>query len=61
MAGPADPLPELLALLRQDRREVAVSLPGPVEFCIVHRRETVHRLTRCVRRMGWPPDPRRQA
>jgi hypothetical protein len=50
----ADPLPELLTLLRLARREVAVTLPGPVEFCIVHRRETVHRLTRCARRMGWP-------
>ncbi len=43
------------------RREVAVSLPGPVEFCVLDRREDVHRLTRCARRMGWPPDPRRQA
>jgi hypothetical protein len=60
MTEPGDPLTELLTLLRQARREVAVSLPGPVEFCVVHRRETVHRLTRCARRMGWPPDPLRQ-
>ncbi len=51
-----DPLPELLAVLRQARREVGVSLSGPVEFCVVHRREIVHRLTRCDRRTGWPPD-----
>ncbi len=58
---PADPLTELLALVRQARREVAVSLLGPVEFCVLDRREVVHRLTRCVRRMGWPRDPPRQA
>ena len=54
-------MPELLALLRQDRREVAVGLPGRVKMCSLHRREVVHRLTRCARRMGWPPDPLRQA
>ena len=54
MDMPADPLTELLALLRQARREVAFTLPGSVEFCVVHRREVVHRLTRCTRRMGWP-------
>jgi hypothetical protein len=58
---PADPLTKLLAVLRQAGRGVAVSLPGRVEFCVVHRREVVHRLTRCVRRMGWPPDPLEQA
>ncbi|ADB76073.1 hypothetical protein [Geodermatophilus obscurus] len=49
---PADPLTELLTVLREARREVAVTLPGPVEFCVVHRREIAHRLTRCARRMG---------
>ncbi len=36
---PADPLTELLSVLRPDRREVAVSLLRPVEFCLLQRRE----------------------
>ncbi|WP_100502094.1 hypothetical protein [Geodermatophilus chilensis] len=59
MISPADPLTELLTLLRQARREVAVTVPGPVEFCIVHRRDIAHQLTRCARRIGWPQDPLR--
>ncbi len=39
---PADPLTELLAVLRQARREVAVSLLRPVEFCVLDRRDVVH-------------------
>ncbi|ADB74225.1 hypothetical protein Gobs01_02955 [Geodermatophilus obscurus DSM 43160] len=38
-----------------------MSLRGPVKFRVLDRREDAHRLTRCVRRMGWSPDPLRQA
>ena len=56
---PADPLTELRALLHQARREVVTSVGG--DRCWPDRLEIVHRLTRCARRMGWPPDPLRKA
>ncbi len=56
-----DPLPQLLAQIRQARRDVETQCPGGVHACSLHRLEHVHRLTRCARRTGWPPDPLRQA